>query len=57
MEKPSILRICGRKYGVSDRVRYPCAIGPPNGLDLARSGSTWIHWWSPVASAKRFTLS
>src|SRR5436305_6801104 len=36
----------------------PCAIGPPNGLSaLARSTSTWIHWWSPVASAKRFTAS
>src|SRR5690242_7166289 len=23
----------------------------PNGPDAARSGSTWIHWWSPVASA------
>src|SRR5688572_3321514 len=23
----------------------------PNGPDLAFSGSTWIHWWSPVASA------
>jgi TonB-dependent SusC/RagA subfamily outer membrane receptor len=23
----------------------------------ARSTSTWIHWWSPVASAKRFTRS
>src|SRR5437868_4519309 len=32
-------------------------MGPPNGPDLARSGSTWIHWWSPVASAKRFTWS
>src|SRR4051812_20116606 len=37
---------------------YPCAIGPPKGLSaLARSTSTWIHWWSPVASAKRFTAS
>src|SRR4051795_12052743 len=36
----------------------PCAIGPPKGLcALARSTSTWIHWWSPVASAKRLTLS
>src|SRR5829696_1028603 len=25
---------------------------PPNGVSFARSGSTWIHWWSPVASAK-----
>jgi hypothetical protein len=22
--------------------------GVPNGPVLARSGSTWIHWWSPV---------
>src|SRR3954452_23228213 len=36
----------------------PCAIGPPYGLSaLARSTSTWIHWWSPVASAKRLTAS
>jgi hypothetical protein len=34
-----------------DRVRYPCAIGPPNGPDLARCRSTWIHWRSSVASA------
>ncbi len=25
----------------------------PNWLSFARSGSTWIHWWSPVASANR----
>lgn len=25
----------------------------PKGPVAARSGSTWIHWWSPVASAKR----
>src|SRR3954470_15753477 len=25
---------------------------PPNGVSAARSGSTWIHWSSPVASAK-----
>src|SRR6476661_7519526 len=30
---------------------------PPNGPSFARSTSTWIHWWSPVASAKRFTAS
>src|SRR4051794_21930236 len=24
---------------------------PPNGVSFARSGSTWIHWWSSVASA------
>ena len=26
-------------------------VGAPKGPDLARSTSTWIHWWSPVASA------
>ena len=25
----------------------------PNGPCAARCGSTWIHWWSPVASANR----
>src|SRR3954470_11256222 len=30
---------------------------PPNGPAAARSTSTWIHWWSPVASAKAFTRS
>ena len=30
---------------------------PPNGPSAARSTSTWIHWWSPVASAKAFTRS
>src|ERR671912_1295607 len=33
-------------------------MGPPKGLSaLARSTSTWIHWWSPVASANWFTCS
>src|SRR3954451_887854 len=33
-------------------------MGPPNGLSFfARSGSTWINWWSPVASANWFTRS
>src|SRR5713226_7202563 len=39
--------------GSMDRVRYPCATVVPNGPFAAASGSTWIHWWSPVASAKR----
>src|SRR6476619_2931049 len=30
---------------------------PPKGPALARSTSTWIHWWSPVASAKASTRS
>src|SRR5215475_13745806 len=40
-----------------DRVRYPCAMVPPNGPAAALSRSTWIHWWSPVASAKALTGS
>src|ERR1700709_2057635 len=33
-------------------------MGPPNGLSFAAgSGSTWIYWWSPVASANWFTCS
>src|SRR5688500_4092887 len=38
-------------------VRYPWAIVPPKGPSFAFSGSTWIHWWSPVASATVFTRS
>src|SRR5438105_7482294 len=41
----------------ADRVQYPCAIVPPKGPFLARSVSTWIHWWSPVASAKALISS
>src|SRR5438093_8918054 len=37
--------------GNSDSVRKPCAMVVPNGPPAARSRSTWIHWWSPVASA------
>src|SRR5262245_21679876 len=38
----------------SERLRYPCAIGPPNGLSRrARSTSTWIHCRSPVQAANR----
>src|SRR5689334_6123014 len=43
--------------GSSDSDRYPCAIVPPNGPAFAASGSTWIHWWSPVASANWLTRS
>src|ERR1700712_3533624 len=33
-------------------------MGPPKGLSfLARSTSTWIHWWSPVESANLLTMS
>src|SRR3712207_7658100 len=31
--------------------RKPCAIVVPNGPEAAFSWSTWIHWWSSVASA------
>src|SRR4051812_42654023 len=30
---------------------------PPNGPSAALSTSTWIHWWSPVASANASTRS
>src|SRR5579862_4488018 len=46
-----------RMAGMIDRVRYPWAMVPPNGPAAARSGSTWIHWWSPVASANRSTCA
>ena len=43
-----------RRLGYSESTRYPCAMVAPNGDSTrARSGSTWIHWWSPVASANR----
>src|ERR1700704_161397 len=41
----------------ADRVQYPWAIVPPKGPFWARSVSTWIHWWSPVASAKALISS
>src|SRR3954470_1360703 len=47
MEKISLVSL-----GASDSVKYPWAMVPPNGVSFARSGSTWIHWWSPVTSAK-----
>ena len=46
-----------KKRGSSDSVRKPCAIGAPKGPARARSTSTWIHWWSPVASANWLTCS
>ena len=39
------------KCGSNDSVSNPCAMVPPYGPLAARSGSTWIHWWSSVASA------
>src|ERR1700722_6850281 len=51
-------RICDHIGTNRESVRNPCPIGPPNGdCAVARSGSTWIHWWSSVASAKVFTRS
>src|SRR4029078_9906610 len=43
----------GRTCGV----RCAWAIVPPNAPVAARSRSTWIHWWSSVASANRSTRS
>src|SRR3954447_17184351 len=58
MTVSSMVSTCASSGTSSESVRYPCAIGPPNGLSFfARSTSTWIHWWSPVASAKRVTAS
>ena len=58
MRKPVVMTTCGISTGPSERVRYPWAMGPPKGLSaFARSASMWIHWWSPVASANRFTRS
>ena len=38
---------------IIDSVRFPWATVVPNGLSLfARSTSVWIHWWSPLRSAK-----
>src|SRR5688500_6555707 len=34
-----------------DRVRKPWAMVVPKGVALARSGSTWMNWWSWVTSA------
>src|SRR4029453_18140017 len=48
----SALKSWSRKLSQRHRVRLPWAIVVPNGLSfLARSTSTWIHWWSPVTSA------
>ena len=40
-----------------DRVRKPWAMVPPNGVAAARSGSTWMNWWSWVTSANWFIWS
>jgi hypothetical protein len=58
--KPTLIaRVTSRTWTISvmnavhsDRVSAPWATVPPNGPSFAaRSGSTWIHWWSPVRSA------
>src|ERR1043165_6300684 len=44
--------------GARASVRIPCAIVVwPGSSRFARSTSTWIHWSSPVASAKRLICS
>src|SRR5215213_2641143 len=50
--KPSDWNSRGRNASSRQSVRFPCAIVVPNGLSvLARSTSTWIHWWSRETSA------
>jgi len=48
---PSAGRIEPTRCVRSERVRKPWAIVPPNGDAFARSGSTWMNWWSWVAPA------
>src|SRR5262249_45030711 len=46
-------RVAAESRGRSERVRKPCATVVLKGLSRrARSTSVWIHWWSPVSSAK-----
>src|SRR6478735_2437243 len=52
---PSTCRISAMNADAREIVRYPWAMVVPNGPALPRSGSTWIHWWSSVASANRST--
>jgi len=52
MEAPGTEKSSGRKRFVNASTRYPWAMVRPNGPSAARAGSTCIHWWSPVASAK-----
>ena len=54
---PGLLKDVWAVQGASDSVRNPWAIGPPKGPAFARSTLTWIHWWSPVASANWLTRS
>src|SRR5919107_4749557 len=52
LKPDSALKSWSRKPSHMQRVRLPWAIVVPNGLSvLARSTSTWIHWWSPETSA------
>ena len=51
--RPSPRRTAGAACGARESVRCPWAMVVPKGDSrCARSGSTWIHWSSPVASAK-----
>ena len=43
MRIPSTLITSRRSTGMIERVKYPWAMGPPNGPFLARSTSVWIH--------------
>src|SRR3954468_4006851 len=51
IEMPPTVHSSPRNGAHSAIVRYPWAMVPPNGPAFAASTSTWIHWWSPVASA------
>src|SRR5215210_7738226 len=52
LKPDSALKSWSRKLSQRQSVRLPWAIVVPNGLSfLARSTSTWIHWWSPETSA------
>src|SRR5918999_6098031 len=52
LKPDSALKSWSRKPSHMQSVRLPWAMVVPNGLSvLARSVSTWIHWWSPDTSA------
>src|SRR5215210_5613400 len=52
LKPDSALKSWSRKLSQRQSVRLPWAIVVPNGLSfLARSTSTWIHWWSSETSA------
>src|SRR4051794_6068393 len=52
LKPDSALKSWSRKLSQRQSVRLPWAMVVPKGLSfLARSTSTWIHWWSPETSA------